>query len=753
MSVIRRTVCDPNCHADPKCGISATVEDEKIIAVTAANYPVEGFKNRICLMGRSRLEYQYHLDRLRTPLKRKGKRGGGEWEPISWDEAISLFVAQHQATKARYGANAVALTQISGALGLLTRGTLYRYAALTGATVTGPGGIDYGLPKGLEYLFGIPASSYFVPGGHAMADAINSELTILWGFNMAVTRSVDHAPIKAARRQGTRLVCIDPTNSETAALCDQWISIRPGSDGALAWALANQIIKNRLFDSEFLIRHSDMAFLINLSTGEYLRASDIDPWGGSEPMVWCDTMGGPVVANTAASPVLDVSSRSTRGAALSLDIASVFSVFADEATQYSPAECETITGVPRAIIEQLARDYASSSPAAIRMGFGLDRWYYSDSTARIIGILACLTGNIGVPGGGVSVSSGSRTVPIRANSFYAPDGKRANSLSMMEIDQRVRTAKPHPIKMECIALGNPFNQTKPDRGRVLFEYISNLDFICVIDHFMTDTAKQADLVLPACTIFERTDIIVDSFVQLQQKTVPPEGECKSDFEIFCLLGKAMGLGEYFDQSEEHYLAEILAASNEAEAEEITWDRLEKEKVIYPWKDHCPYVGMENRIFPTASGRVECYKPELTEYGSALPVYREPIEASPKNPLFAKYPLVMLSAHSRYRIHSTFANMSMVQAKEPEPVIRVNATDAETRSLADGDICQVFNDRGSMKIRCKVDEKMREGTVLIGEGHWVEQFIEGDPYTLTHSAFNETAENYAQYDVLVEVSSL
>lgn len=752
MKKIQRTVCDPNCHADPKCGISATVEDDQIIAITAAEYPLDGFKNRICLMGRSRIEYQYHPDRLRTPLKRKGERGAGEWEPISWDEAIDLFIGQHKTTVEKYGPRSVALTQVSGASGVLTRGAMYRYAALTGATVTAPGGIDYGMAKGLEYLFGLPASSYFQPGGNAITDALNSEYIILWGSNMSITRMVDHAPIKEAGRKGAKLVCIDPTYSETAAWCDQWVSIRPGSDGALAWAMAHQIFENQSYDKEFVLQHTDMPLLMNLETSKYLRASDLDASAGEDYMVWCNEADGPVALSSARDIALDKPVQSYSGNGVEIAITTVFSAFREEASKFSAARCTEITGVPAEVTEQLASEYAAAKAGSIRLGFGLDRWYYSDSNARIVGILACLTGNIGIAGGGVSISSGGYSVPIRARSFYAPDSTYAEGLTMMDIDECVRTGEPFPIKMECIALGNPFNQVKPNRGQVLNEYVANLDFICVIDHFMTDTAKYADLVLPAATIFERTDMVVDSFVQLQQKVVKPEGEAKSDFEIFCLLGKAMGHEAYFDKTEEEYLEQILEDSTDSVAKDITWEKLEKEKVIYPWVNKKPYVGFEDRKFPTTSGRVESYQESLLEYGSAMPIYREPIEASPENPLFKKYPLVFLSSHSRYRIHSTFANMPLTQSKEPEPVVRMNETDAKTRGLADGDICKVFNDRGTMKIKCQVDKRIRKGTVIVSEGHWVDQFIEGDSYILTHSQYNKTAENYAHYDVLVQVST-
>ena len=180
-------------------------------------------------------------------------------------------------------------------------------------------------------------------------------------------------------------------------------------------------------------------------------------------------------------------------------------------------------------------------------------------------------------------------------------------------------------------------------------------------------------------------------------------------------------------------------------------RLKTEKVIYPWPSDEPYVGFEDRRFPTPSGRVEFYKQGLAAYGAELPFYREPIEASPENPLFDRYPLVLLSSHSRFRIHSTFANLEAVRKREPEPLVRVHPADARRRSIEDGAVVRVFNDRGHVKLRCRVDEGMREGCVLISEGHWIDQFMEGDPYGLTHDQFSPTTENYAHYDVLVELT--
>lgn len=745
----KRTVCDPNCHANPKCGLSATIENGKITSVGAAKYPKPGLEKRICLMGNSRLEYQYHPDRLTRPLKRTGPRGSGEWKPISWDEAISLFVENQKAVIEKYGSRSVMFSSYTGAFAVLTRGSPIRYAALTGGTTGLPSGIDYGVPMGLQYMFGVPAYTFFAPGSHQFADMHNSDVSIIWGVNPVVTRSVDHLPIKEARRSGTKLICIDPNKSETAMICDEWISLRPGTDGALAHAISNYLISNELFDANYLRAHTDMVFLVNDDTGALLRSRDLSEDGDDHMMVFCNDRGV-VPEDEVVDLKLDHSGIVTRSDGTDISVSTVFKKFKDMVSEFPVDIAEQITGVPAQAITKLAEEYGSARPASIRLGYGIDRWFYSDCTARAIAALTCLTGNIGIPGGGVSLSNSPPSVPVRGRTFYAPDGKTpGGALTMMDADRAVRTGKPYPIKMECITLGNPFNQLKPGRGSVLKEYIPKLDFLVVVDHFMTDTAKQADLVLPACTVFERTDMVVDSIIQLQQRMVEPLGEAKSDFEIFALLAKEMGYGEYFDKTEEEYLDEMLDVDDPM-MHDVNIERLKREEVIDAAKRTEPYYGFKDQQFNTDSGRIEFYKEDQRVHGSALPVYREPIEASPKNPKFKKYPLTLLSAHSRYRIHSTFANMKSVQAREPEPVMRINSEDAKQRELGDGDVARVFNGRGVLKIKCKVDDHIRRGAVLISEGHWIDQFIEGDPYILTHDQYSETAQNYAQYDVLVEV---
>lgn len=751
MSHIVRTVCDPNCNAKPRCGIDALVVDEKIVSIRPAEYPAQlDVKSRICMMGMARLEYQYHPDRLLYPLRRIGRRGEGRWERITWEVAIDLFIESQKSITDRYGSRSVLFSQYSGASGILGKGSGTRYAAVTGSSMTSlvGGGFDYGLAKGLNYTFGFPPVSFWSTSGHSFEDAVNSELTLIWGGNPVVTRSVDYPPLREAQRRGTKLVCIDPTQSETSKICDSWIPLRPGTDGALALALLNQIIVTHTIDKDFLLQHTNAPFLVRLDSGALLRESDLNANGSAEYVSWCADQHGPAAINAVRAPELAARNSVTLSDGQKVDVASVFELLRALAAIYTPEVASEITDVPADTIRELAAALANAKPAAVRAGYGIDRYYYSDLTIRAIAALAVVTGNIGKPGGGITINGGDKVASARARSFYSPDGKAPHRVfNVMDADAAVRQGTPYPIKMECISFGNPFNQGKPNRQRVISEYVGNLDFLVVIDHFMTDTAKYADLVLPACTIFERLDIVVDRFIHLQQPAVKPEGEAKSDFDIFCLLAKRAGYGDFFDKSPEEYIDDIFKAT--PELDHFSYELLAKEKVLSPWSDQTPHISFADLKFPTASGRIELYCEQLLEYDAELPYYKEPIEASPKNPLFKKYPLVFLSPHSRSRIHSTFANMKTIK-REAEPLVRLSEKDANDRKIANDDIVVIFNDRGHLKIRCRIDNKVRPGCVIVEEGYWASEFLDGDMYSLTHDHFNPTGLTYIQNDVLVDL---
>ena len=744
-----RTVCDPNCHANPRCGILAHVEGGRIVRIEAADFPRPEFDKRICLMGFSRLEYQYHRDRLRFPLRRAGARGAGRWERIGWDAALDLIAESFRRIAVADGPRAVALVTGSGANGVLTRGVTYRFAALIGGTAARAGGVDYGVPKGLEYTFGVRASTYFGPGGHEFADAVNSRTIVFWGGNDAETRFVDFPFVREAQRRGAKVICIDPNRTATVSKADLWISLRPGTDGALALSLLHEIVARGLQQEAFLRAHTNAPFLVREDTRQFLRERDVYGGDSTAYMVWDAASAGPrpAAAGRAASLGGRYPVRLANGG--TVRCAPAFQLLRELAAEYPPGRAAGITGVPAESIRALATDLATQRPTAIRIGYGVDRWYWSDYTARAVAALVIATGNVGVPGGGISVHSGTYPVPASMMAFRNPDGKSAVTLDMIGLMSAIESGRPYPVKALWLSASNMFNQTAANRGRVLSSIVPRLEFIVVSEHFMTASAELADVVLPAATIFERLDLIPGIFLQLQQPAVAPEGESRSEFAMFAALAERMGFGEHFRRPPEAYLEEALAGQDPL-LEGMTLERLRREGAVTLNRPAEPYVAFRDYRFQTPSGKIELYKEELVPHGAELPAYREPIEASPFSPLARRFPLTLLFSHSKHRIHSTFANMPMIKAIEPEPVLEIHPGDAAARGIANDDLVRVYNDRGTVTLRCRVNAGLRPRVLVLPEGHWVKDFRDGDPYSLTHDLVSPTSENYAFYDTLVEV---
>jgi molybdopterin-containing oxidoreductase family molybdopterin binding subunit len=333
--------------------------------------------------------------------------------------------------------------------------------------------------------------------------------------------------------------------------------------------------------------------------------------------------------------------------------------------------------------------------------------------------------------------------------FRRPEGKSSPLLDTIALMSAIETGQPYPVKALWLTGSNMFNQTAPNRNRVLSDIIPQLEFLIVSDHFMTASAELADIVLPAATIFERLDIVGGMFLQLQQPAVPPEGESRTEFEIFKGLAERMGHPALFQDAPEDYLKQALVTKDALFAG-ITFDGLRREGVLALNRPEQPYVAFRDYRFQTPSGKIELYKEELVRHGAQLPSYHEPIEASRHNALSSRFPLTLLFSHSPYRIHSTFANMPMLRKLEPEPILDMNPDDAAARGVADGDIVCVYNDRGTVTVRCRLSADMRPGVLVLPEGHWVKDFRAGDPYGLTHELVSATSENYAFYDTLVEV---
>jgi len=324
-------------------------------------------------------------------------------------------------------------------------------------------------------------------------------------------------------------------------------------------------------------------------------------------------------------------------------------------------------------------------------------------------------------------------------------------MGVLNMYPAILTGKPYPIRAVWFAFTNFVNQCA-NSYKIINEMIPKLDFIVDTALFMDATARYADIVLPVCTFLEFSDLVGGPapYLQLQQKVIEPLYESKSDVSILTDLAKRMGFGNHFNKSEEEYV-DLLLDSGHSSVEGITVEKLKQGPARINISPGTPSTEVR---FRTPSTRIEFYVEKLKPLGEELPVYKEPLEGEQAS-LADKYPLVFVQVHSKFRHHSSYANIPWLLELNPEPVVDISPEDAESRNIRDGDTVLVFNDRGKAKLAAKLNEGMKPGVINISQGWWFEQFDEGGFNTLSHDTINPAQDaiyepNMAFNDVLVQV---
>jgi molybdopterin-containing oxidoreductase family molybdopterin binding subunit len=721
-----RTVCPHTCGL--ACGILAHVKDGVLVKVEPGDFPGT---SHICHRGLAAMKHVYHPDRLKYPVKRVGERGEGKWERISWDEALDTIAVKLGEIGDKYGSSSFAW-----AMDMLGVIAVSSYVGMVGAcqgTFIGLVGMgDSAGPSNDLVCYGAP----YAYGESYTMHFDNPAFCLIWGNNPAETDFFKWRRIRDARERGVRVVVIDPKFTTTASKADEYLQIRPGTDGALALGMINVILDKGLHDISFITKHTVGPFLVRIDNGMFLREKDISSGGSDKYMVW-DTP-----TDTARSYDMPETSPALTGAykVQGIDCKPAFQLLLECVHEYSPDRASEITELPADTIRRLAIEYATAKPAASYRGMGCQRTFHGDLTYHAINSLAAVTGNISVEGHAPFVTN--RAVFL-TRGFPKP-------LPLLNMYEAILNDKPYPIRALWIARHNLVNQD-PDFNKILNELLPRLELFIVADIFMSVSAKYADIVLPACTSYECTDLISPAgngshnYLQLQQKVIEPLYESRSDFDAMVSLARRMGMDGYMDKSAEEYCEAILASGHPS-MEGITMQKLQEGPL--------PTAPHSVPDFATPSGRLEFYVESLKGFDQQLPVYLEPLESN-RGSLAEKYPLCFLATHTKYRTHSMFANIPWLRELAPEPKLDVNPVDAKARRIQDGDLVRVFNDRGEVKLRARVHSGVRQGLVSTSQGWAPRDYVSGTHQALTHATINLAQQaafepNASYHDVLVEV---
>jgi len=727
-----RTVCHTNVAQG--CSLLAHVRDGVITKIEPGDFPNPKYRH-ICARGLATRELAYHPDRLKYPMKRLGERGQGKWQRISWDEALDTIAMKLKDISARYGSRSL-MWAMAGS-GCLDQ-AYFKFARCcegTFASLIGFG--DAAGPCGDRASFGVDW------GERYLTDLEKPDLCVFWGNNPAETQIFGIRMLMDAKERGAKVVVIDPRFTATAAKADEYIPIRPGTDAALALGMINVIIEQGLYDSSFVSNHTVGPLLVNSQTGLFLREGGVISGGSKDNYLVWDTVTQEAQLHNTPGVMPALTGVYTIGG---IECRPAFDLLTDKAREYTPEKVAEITEVPSDTISRLALDYCRRRPVASFRGMGLQRTFHGDLSFRAITALAAITGNVHLKG---------LQPPVLNRKAFLQAGGRCAIMPLLKIYDAIAKEDPYPIKALWLAKHNMLNQIAS--AKLIREgLLPRLEFIVVVELFMNASAQYADILLPASSFLEQTDLMtppignpgVHNYMQLKQKVIEPLHESKPDLEILAELAQKMGFGEYFDKSAEEYI-ELLLSSGHPSVEGITLQKLREGPV-----EVNPYPVP---TFSTPSGRIEFYSEKLLEMGQELPCYLEPLE-SRRRPLAQKYPLSYFSTHSRYRSHSVFANVSWLRELETEPVLEISPADAEARDIEDGDLVCAFNDRGKVKLKAKVQQGIRPGVVNVTQGWWPQHYAEGSHQDLTHAIVNPAQEvvyepNTAFYDVLVEVEKV
>jgi anaerobic dimethyl sulfoxide reductase subunit A len=761
--LVFRTGHSNNC--DGACGHQVKVVDGRVRLVTSAGWSpktISGkaapkFDPRICLRGVSQIQNTYSPDRIKYPYKRIGERGSGRWERISWEEATTTIAEKFKEIQAKHGKKSVWIAPYTGSLAVIEGvvGAGFRFASVIGASAgdfEGDNEGDSATPAGWNYVLADPdTTAGGIFDGHEITDFRNAKAIVLWANNVAETSLPDWRIMADAQRNGVQIVSIDPRFTPTSARADVWLPVRPGTDTALIDGIMNYVIEHKLYDAKYLQAYTVAPFLVDRQTKKFLLQ------GKSYLVV--DAADGQVM------PVGQAKDPDLFG--VHDGAASALQLLKEEMAPYTPEKVAAMTDLEPQQVLRLAELWTKNKPVAVRAGFALSHWGRGDLTMQALVTLQALTGNIGVHGGGITTFAGGlTTTAFDLGNWWAPKGTEMFTvLEPMDASSAMLDGKPYPVRAAWFMIDN-FAQQMSDRNKVV-KALKSLDFLVVSDYVLSATADLADIVLPACTYLEKTDLLSSNnfYLQYMPKVIDPLFESKSDLEAITLVARKMGYGSYFDKSADEYLHEILHIGDpkaDSTVVGLTWNQLttSSPRLNTPT---VPYVPFFDKSFPTKSGRIEFYVEMLIPYDQQLPGYKPQLEAYKENPLAKKYPLTFLSTHTRFRTHSQFVNLPWLNEinNGGQGFLEINPVDADARGIHDGDVVKVFNDRGFMKVRARLTQGIKPGVVNCYQGGWdtikVKNYIEGHPNNLTHQIANPAQSvipnfrsNAAYYDCLVQV---
>lgn len=664
-----------------------TVESGR--AVKVAGDPSHPFtRGFLCAKVNRYVERTYHPDRLQHPLRRVGPKGSGQFERISWDDALGEIAERLNEIRAsKDGPQAILPYSYAGTMGMIQGSSVdRRFFHLIGASLLDRTICSMAGTVGMRMTVG--ASIGADPEGIPQSD-----LVLLWGTNTLTANPHLWPFVLEAKERGARIIAIDPIRTRTAAQCDEWIGIRPGTDAALALGIMHVVFERGLEDADYIAQH---------------------------------TMG--------------------------------IEQLRERAREYTPERASKITGIPAETIIELGERYGRAKAAFIRVNYGLQRHAGGGMAVRTIACLPAIVGHWRHAGGGVQLSS-SANFQFDKRTLERPDlSPPVRTINMIRLGEALTTPDAGiggpPVRALIVYNSNPA-AVAPDRNVVLRGMAREDLFTVVLEHFQTDTADYADIVLPATTQLEHWDLMLSyghHYVTLNRPSIEPVGESLPNSEIFRRLGARMGLDNPVLRDDDLTMIRQALNSSSDKLEGVTLDAL-LEKGWMRLNLPTPYLPFANGGFMTPSGKCEFVSARMADMGlDPLPAFTPPYEFPDTAPaLAARYPLTLISSPAHQFLNTTFVNIDSLRRNAREPECLLHPTDAEQRGIGVGARVVVHNDRGAFTAVARVEDTIRPGVVWAPSIWWGKFAADGANANQTTSQ-RETDLGHGPvfYDNLVEV---
>jgi len=695
MKKVVHAACPHDCP--DACGVLITVENGQATKIQGdpANPVTRGF---LCAKVAKYLDRVYSPGRVLYPLRRvgpKAPRTGGTpvppqtFERISWGEALDEITHRLKQISAEFGSEAILPYSYGGTLGVLNNASMdRRFFHRLGASQLHRAICSEAGEAGLKSVIGAKL-------GTEPEQFTHSRCIICWAANIHGNNVHLWPFIAEARRKGAKLVVIDPYRTRTAALADWYLPINPGTDAALALGMMHVIINENLYDAEYVSRY---------------------------------TLG--------------------------------FEQLKEKVQQYPPERVAQWTGISASDIEKLAREYATVHPAVIRLNYGVQRSENGGMATRAITMLPCITGSWKEIGGGLQLSL-SGAYGLNTDALERKDlmqkslGRPARVVNMVELGKALNELDNPPVKALFVYNSNPA-AVCPNHNEVIRGLQRPDLFTVVHEQFLTDTTDYADIVLPATTFFEHKELQKSYghyFLQMSHQAIEPLGECRSNVELFRALAGGMGFEDDCFRDTVDDMMDAALDSPNPWLEDIDRKRLEQDghvRLKFGRPSSGVFLPFAAGVFPTASGKAELYSESLKQQGLDPVLEFTPPAESRHGSQAKAFPLELLARKADNFLNSTFCNLPVVREMEEEGLLEISTSNARERNIRDGDTVRVFNRRGEILLKARVDGAVQPG-VVSARLSWA-KFAPGSRNinVLTSERLTDMGNGATFYSTLVEV---